>query len=222
MKKNIFVIAILIIVLGCLLFLKTIIGKNPSFDNDIIESQENIIENDSDFVDRPDNVTVIKSYDILNYSESNASRILCEYLISEIKKESPEIQKYVTQEHELSPKTVNAFEYDLNSDGVNEIIGIPPLNSYYGGVSAIQFFILQKFDGKYTNISDLSYSYEDRVDIFSSKTDGYNDMQFADLRENSERIERLKKLGLYKENLGHIIKYDIKNSKYNFKYYKKQ
>ena len=143
-------------------------------------------------------------------------------MISEIKKESPEIQKYATREHELSPETDNAFEYDLNSDGINEVIGIPPMNSYYGGVSSIQFFILQKQGEKYINLSELMYSYEDRVNILSSQTDGFYDMQFADIKENPEKIEQLKKLGLYKENLGHVIKYDIKTSKYNFKYYKKK
>lgn len=222
MKKSIFIIVLLIIVLGCLFFLKTKIKKSHSFDNSNIEVKENVIEKDSDFIKQPDKITVIKSYDILNYSEKNASRILSEYLISEIKKESPEIQKYATREHELSPETVNAFEYDLNSDGINEVIGIPPMNSYYGGVSSIQFFILQKQGEKYINLSELMYSYEDRVNILSSQTDGFYDMQFADIKENPEKIEQLKKLGLYKENLGHVIKYDIKTSKYNFKYYKKK
>ncbi len=222
MKKGIFIIILSIIALGCLLFLKTKINTNSSLDNNNIDTQKNITRDNSDFIKQPDNITVIKSYDILNYSENNASRILSEYLILEIKKESPEIQKYVMQEHELSPKTVRAFEYDLNCDGINEVIGIPPINSYYGGVSSIQFFILQKSDEKYTNISELLYSFEDRVNILSSQTNKFNDMQFADLKENSERIKRLKKLGLYKENLGHIIKYDIPTSKYSFKYYKKQ
>lgn len=73
----------------------------------------------------------------------------------------------------------HAFEYDLNDDGINEVIGLPPPISLYMGPRGGSFFILQKQGEEYASIkSNMIYTYEDKIVILKEKTNGYHHMQF--------------------------------------------
>lgn len=225
MKKYTFGIIFIIILLILFVIKLQFYGNNIQIlENDInsSNSETSIDESKNEYIKNPENQITIKSYDIFYYSEENAAKILYKYLVKEIKKQSKEIQRYVLQEHKFSPKSVRAFEYDLNGDGQAEILGIVPFNSYFGGKSSMNFFILQKIKNNYIDLSNIMYSYQDNICILASKTDGYNDIQFKYNLSNQNKIQDLKNHGYYNENLGHIIKYNINTQKYNFKFFIKK
>ena len=89
------------------------------------------------------------TYDLSENSEPEASKILYEYILQD---------KYMTDElikdADITQDSVRAFEYDLNDDGENEIIGVVYSTLYYGAISGYDLLILQKQEnGKYENIS---------------------------------------------------------------------
>lgn len=85
-------------------------------------------------------------------SDKQASKLLYEYELKDLNT-TPEKANEVFG---FSESDVRAVFYDLNSDGVNEIIGYINSNYYYG-VLGWQLFILQKRNNEYVNISSVNF-----------------------------------------------------------------
>lgn len=131
------------------------------------------------------NMTPIKVYDPWIDSEKRANKILYEYLIQNYSDEIEETKKFFHSVEYFCEDSLNAIEFDLNDDGVNEIIGIAPQNPVWGGLASTQVFILGRKNGKYREIGGTVYTYPrgmnaipDILVIFKEKTNGYHNMQF--------------------------------------------
>ncbi len=123
--------------------------------------------------------TVLKTYDILNYSEPKASKIMEDFVYKDLEKNIDDEKELNRLQNLIKEFPVNAFEYDLNDDGINEIIGLPPLMSWYIGSQGTQLFILHKNGDVYEETKDLIfYMFGDEIVILKEKTNGYHHMQF--------------------------------------------
>ena len=100
------------------------------------------------------NGTVV--YDFTKQCQPKASKILHEYLLTELIEENKRsldldyiktkystIQKYIEAEYFITPNRFCAFEYDLNDDSEKEIIGFTSSSAYWG-TAGFSLFILQK------------------------------------------------------------------------------
>ena len=229
MKKFITILTLIILLIIVFVLIRT--GKKASTKdfqiNYEVVSEDNMANADTYWnsltnkIDYPKSLELLQSYDLMNYREKNASIILYEYLLSEIKKESYEVQKYVIEDHQFSPESINAFEFDLNSDGKNEIIGIVPGSSYFGGVVGTTLYILQKNNSEYKNISPVIYNYNYELHIYKNKYNGYYSFGIKPTEQiEQEEIRRLKRYGEYRPWLGILFQYNKEISKYDFYYYK--
>ena len=118
--------------------------------------------------------------------DKEASKILYEYELRELN---------VTPEkaYELfgfKQSDARAVFYDLNSDGVNEVIGYIDTRYYYG-VLGWSLFILRKNSNDYVNISSINFYPEKGLYIFNNKlTNGYYELGFyEDLSRNFKRLK---------------------------------
>lgn len=150
--------------------------------------------------------TIIETVNILKYSEPKASQIMKDFAYKDIERNVSD-QGEVNRLHELMKDyTANAFEFDLNDDGVNEVIGLPPPLGYYFAPWGAEFFILKKQGDEYVEIdNEMIYTYEDKLVILKEKTNGYHHMQFR--RTGSSEPK-------------HLIKFDKKRNCFRFYYYK--
>lgn len=123
---------------------------------------------------------IIKTYDLSNYSEKNAQKILLNYINTYYKEDIEMMKKSYTAATDIHKEQIKAFEYDLDNDGKNEVLGIVIDQLFFGGALGTNFYILKKNkNGEYENISELFYSYsEGIVAIMSRTTNGYHDFQF--------------------------------------------
>ncbi len=123
--------------------------------------------------------TILKTYDMLNYSEPNASKIMKNFIYEDLERNVKDQVELNRLRNLVKNIPVNAFEYDLNDDGIKEVIGLPPLISFYSGSIGASFFILQKTGDVYIEIENyIQYTYEDEIVILQEKTNGYHHMQF--------------------------------------------
>jgi len=122
----------------------------------------------------------IKTYDLSDYSETNAQKILLNYIKTYYKEDIEIMKKSYISATDIHEDQIKAFEYDLDNDGKNEILGIVIDQLFFGGALGTNFYILKKNNkGEYENISDLFYSYSTGiVAIMSGVTNGYHDFQF--------------------------------------------
>lgn len=85
--------------------------------------------------------------------EQEASRILYKYILS-----GEDMSTEMIELARITPETVRAFEYDLNDDGVNEIIGTCYSTYYFGVITGYHLFILQLQNNKrYKDISNVDF-----------------------------------------------------------------
>lgn len=70
----------------------------------------------------------IIEYDFSKQSQSGASKILYKYVLEGLNKTSQEAVVFAN----ISPRSISAFELDLNDDGTNEIIGLVWAPCYWG------------------------------------------------------------------------------------------
>lgn len=104
--------------------------------------------------------------------DKEASKILYEHELRELNV-TPE-KVYELFGYKLSD--VRAVFYDLNSDGVNEIIGY--VNApYYWSRDGMSLKILKKVNGGYENISMVNTAPHLGVYIFSTRTAGFYDLK---------------------------------------------
>ena len=127
------------------------------------------------------NGTVV--YDFSTQRQPKASKILYEYIKEE---EAPidDEMKIINDDGSVTVikmksvlNRISAFEYDLNDDGENEIIGFTS-NSAYWGTAGFSLFILQKY--KNNNYFDITYilNFEPALKfyILPNKTNGFKDI----------------------------------------------
>lgn len=114
--------------------------------------------------------TVLKTYDILNYSEPKASKIMEDFVYKDLEKNIDDEKELNRLQNLIKEFPVNAFEYDLNDDGINEVIGLPPRIIYYFGPLGGEIIILQKKNNEYKKIENhLIYTFEDKIVILKEK-----------------------------------------------------
>ena len=127
------------------------------------------------------NGTVV--YDFSTQRQPQASKILYEYIKEE---EAPidDEMKIINDDDSVTVikmksvlNRISAFEYDLNDDGENEIIGFST-NSAYWGTAGFILFILQK--DKNNNYSEktiaLNFDPALKLYILPNKTNGFKDI----------------------------------------------
>lgn len=180
---------IIVLIVSIILGTQNTISKNTKISNSIqIENPQIELEKQSSlFLDNeciPQSIptTVLKSVNFTEYNgEEKANRILFDYLTTNYKTELEISSKtYITVEN-FNVKNIRAFEYDLDSDGNNEIIGIPYNSFAFGGGQNTELFILKKFDKSYKEIGSLTYSYfANIVTILQEKTNNYYNIQFRE------------------------------------------
>jgi len=134
------------------------------------------------------------TYDLSKNSEPEANKILYEYEYQEINSflDSKELKDEFRQEFTLN--SVQAFSYDLNNDGTDEILGYALSRHTIGSKGITGFVILQKNKNGYKDISPiLFYPYRGNVVILKSKHKGYNKI----FLENRFGIQYNSKTGYY-------------------------
>ena len=113
----------------------------------------------------PDGTVV---YDFSTQHQLRASRILYKYLIEELNSsvidEMKNNYKEIEDVFHVVPQRVNAFEYDLNDDGENEIIGFINSSAYWG-TAGFQLFILKKRGNKYEEITEF-LNFEPQINFY--------------------------------------------------------
>lgn len=114
-------------------------------------------------------------YDFSNQSQTKASKILYKYILKDLNKTPKEAQDFAN----ITPKTVSAFETDLNGDGKKEIIGVV-FSTYYWGTAGISLFILEENNNDYKNIAKYMINIETNMSFYvlPYKTNGYKDIKY--------------------------------------------
>ncbi len=114
-----------------------------------------------------DNKNLLSSDVNIFKNDNNASEILYKYLNND------ELIKLYPDK--CSKQNMFAFEYDLNNDGINEIIGYPDCILYEGSLGKT-LFILKKENGIYTSIWQDNFVPEG-IKISSNRTNNFNDIK---------------------------------------------
>ena len=114
-------------------------------------------------------------YNFSKQSQPKASKTLYKYILKELGKTPKEAQDFAN----ITPKTVSAFETDLNADGKNEIIGVV-FSTYYWGTAGISLFILEKQKNNYQNIANYMINIESNMSFYVLPciTNNYRDIMF--------------------------------------------
>ena len=154
-------------------------------------------------------------YDFSKQSQTKASKILYKYILKDLNKTPREAQDFAN----ITPKTVSAFETDLNGDGKKEIIGIV-FSTYYWGTVGYSLFILEEKGNTYQNIAYLlNFEPLNKFYVLNNKTYSYRDISFSGSsaynfknftakfdKSNYINIEQIK---LFEENLKNFSRYDV-------------
>ena len=115
-------------------------------------------------------------YDFSKQSQPKASKILYKFVLKELNQTPKEAQDFAN----ITPKTVSAFETDLNGDGKKEIIGVV-FSTLFWGTAGYSLFILEEKENKYQNIAYmLSFEPLEQFYILHSATNHYKDIKFHD------------------------------------------
>lgn len=133
--------------------------------------------------------------------DKDASKILYEYNLSELNL-TPE-KVYEAFGYKLSD--VRAVFYDLNSDGVDEVIGY--INSSYETCAAgAAITILKKEKGFFSTLAKFHFYPHSGVSIIDSKNDGYFDLKMYYTKIQLEEKPKLRIVKIY-NTLG-LVRYD--------------
>jgi hypothetical protein len=112
-------------------------------------------------------------YNFTKQSQANASRKLYKYVLKDLNKSEKEIQSFAR----ITPKTISAFEADLNGDDKKEIIGVV-FSTLYMGSTGYSLFILEE---KNNDLDDIVYQINfepiKQFYILPNKTNGYKDIK---------------------------------------------
>ncbi len=118
------------------------------------------------FLKKYDSLYTIKSFD--NFDNPKAIKILQNYLIQECPNFNNIYINFPIN------KCTHAVLFDLNNDGIDEVIGFS--DAYYSD-SGVQLFILEKENNIYHNISMVNFYPQKGIKIIKSKTNSFYNMQ---------------------------------------------
>ncbi len=121
-----------------------------------------------------------KKIDIYSMSNPQAAKILYEFELKDMgidRKKSKELYNY-------DESDAYAIFYDLNSDGVDEIIGFI-YSTYFYCVQGYELFILKRVNNEYERITYVHFFPEGDLHILDSKTAGYSDLKVHHTRIKS-------------------------------------
>ena len=139
--------------------------------------------------------------------DNEASKILYEYRLSELNFTPEKI--YEAFGYKLSD--VRAIFYDLNSDGINEIIGY--INSPSEAcVEGTALTILKKEKEFFLPLANFNFYPDSGINILDSKTDGYSDLKTFFTKIHFDESPKLHIIRLY--NSSGLAKYDKKLKRY--------
>ena len=154
-------------------------------------------------------------YNFSKQSQTKASKILYKFVLNELNKTPREAQDFAN----ITPKTVSAFETDLNGDGKKEIIGVV-FSTYYWGTAGYSLFILEEKANNYQNIAYLlNFEPLKEIYILNKKTNKYKDIQFYGssahnfksfiAKFNKQEYVNIEQIKLFKEYLKDFSGYDV-------------
>jgi hypothetical protein len=111
---------------------------------------------------------VEKIIDLQNGSEPRANKILYEYILGSLKMTPEQVKEFAS----IDIQSIKAYEFDLNTDGENEVIGIC-YSTLYWGTAGYHLFILQKNSSQYEDISLLIFEPQSEVIILKEKNNKF-------------------------------------------------
>ena len=117
---------------------------------------------------------VEKIIDLQNGSEPRANKILYEYILGSLKMTPEQVKEFAS----IDIQSIKAYEFDLNTDGENEVIGVC-YSTLYWGTAGYHLFILQKNSSQYEDITYvLNFEPQKVLKVLNSKHNGYYDIKF--------------------------------------------
>ena len=112
-------------------------------------------------------------YDFSKQSQPKASKILYKYVLKDLDKTPKEAQDFAN----ITPKTVSAFETDLNGDGKKEIIGVV-FSTYYLCTEGFKLFILeQQNNTTYRDLSGINFLPNEKIYINNNIINDYKEVE---------------------------------------------
>ena len=145
-------------------------------------------------------------YDFSKQSQKKASKILYEYVLKDLNKTPKEAQNFAN----ITPKTVKAFETDLNNDGQNEIIGVV-FSTFYSCTEGLKLFILENKNKSYTDLTNVFILPDKKIYVNNGFINNYKEINFK-CYNNHYRLE-----GEFVEANVYLI---FENSEYTYNYSK--
>ena len=117
----------------------------------------------------------LKTLDFADYIRNpKAEKILYEYYL----KNDGVTKERAKNQFNISLDTTYAYEFDLNGDGVNEIIGFYA-STLFLGTAGFSIYILKKTPKGYENIIGDAVNFEPQINVYvlKNRTNGYHDIQ---------------------------------------------
>jgi len=146
-------------------------------------------------------------YDFSKQSQPKASKILYKFVLKELNKTPREAQDFAN----ITPKTVSAFETDLNGDGKKEIIGVV-FSTYYSCTEGFKLFILeQKNNIEYIDLSSIHFLPNEKIYINNIIINNYKEIK-AKCYNNHYRLK-----GEFVESTIYLL---FQNNSYEYNYLK--
>ena len=146
-------------------------------------------------------------YDLSKQSQSKASKLLYKFVLKELGKTPKEAQDFAN----ITPKTVSAFETDLNADGKNEIIGVV-FSTYYLSTEGFKLFILkQQNNMTHVDLSSIYFLPSEKIYINNITINDYKEIE-AKCYNNSYRL-----LGKFVKSTIYLF---FQNNGYQYNYLK--
>ncbi len=146
-------------------------------------------------------------YDFSKQSQTKASKILYKFVLKELNKTPKEAQDFAN----ITPKTVSAFETDLNGDGKKEIIGVV-FSTYYSCTEGFKLFILEQQNNiEYIDLSDIHILPNEKIYINNIVINNYKEIK-AKCYNNHYRLK-----GEFVESTIYLL---FQNNSYEYNYLK--
>ena len=146
-------------------------------------------------------------YDFSKQSQTKASKILYKFVLKELNKTPREAQDFAN----ITPKTVSAFETDLNGDGKKEIIGVV-FSTYYSCTEGFKLFILEQQNNiTYVDLSGVYFLPNEKIHINNNIINNYKEIE-AKCYNNYYRLK-----GEFVESTIYLF---FQNNSYQYNYLK--
>ena len=146
-------------------------------------------------------------YNLSKQSQAKASRILYKFVLKELGKTPKEAQNFAN----ITPKTISAFETDLNGDGKKEVIGVV-FSTYYSCTEGFKLFILEQQNNiEYIDLSDIHILPNEKIYINNIIINNYKEIK-AKCYNNHNRLK-----GEFVESTIYLL---FQNNSYKYNYLK--